>query len=235
MKKLLFLIISVLCFSNLAAQDDGESSYGSQEAGTFGKRSSKKIKKNVVLLGPKAGLVFTTMTQPDQCDLYDGSGFGFQGGAALRFRFGQATHHSVGGTGMWGAAIEMKYVQDLVKTIADDDLEIDYFAVPVMVQCYPFCKSKGAQNLYLEAGAAIAGTLSSSPEYLQAENVRFKTGDIAGFDFRPLIGIGYTVPNTGLDFNARYYLGTSELAGNMASKMNSFEVSVAWMFNLGKF
>lgn len=236
MKKLILLIISVLCFSTLAAQDDGEDGYVSQQSQSFGRsKTNKKIKKNAFFLGPKAGVSFTSMTQPEECDLYDGMGLGFQGGAAMSFRFGQATKHSQGGTGMWGAALELKYVQNKVKTIAEDDLEIDYFEVPVMLQCYPFYKSKGASNLYLEAGVAIAGTLSSKPDYLSVYNVRYATGEIAGYDVRPLVGAGYKIPNSGFDINARYYVGTSELAGNMASKMSCFEISVAWMFKLGKF
>lgn len=227
MRKLFLLLISVLCFSSLAAQDDGE------QQSHFSRRT--KIKKNAFYFGPKAGLSFTSMTQPDECDLYDGKGNGIQAGLAFRFRFGQATRHSVGGTGMWGLAFETKYVQNVVKTIADDDLAIDYFAVPVMLQFYPFYKSNGAQNLYVEAGAAVAGTLNSSPDNLQTDNVYYKTGEIAGYDVRPLIGIGYTIPNSGFDVNARYYVGTSDLAGNMACRMSSFEVSVAWLFNLGKF
>ena len=37
-----------------------------------------------------------------------------------------------------------------------------------------------------------------------------------------------------IGINARYYMGTSKLAGNFNSKMNTLEFSISWMFNIGK-
>lgn len=58
---------------------------------------------------------------------------------------------------------------------------------------------------------------------------------LKGFDVRPMVGIGYTIPRTGLDVNARYYLGMSKMAENFKSKMNTMEVSLSWMFDIAKF
>ena len=66
-------------------------------------------------------------------------------------------------------------------------------------------------------------------------NIAYHTGDFKGGDLRLMLGLGYTIPDTSLDVNARYYLGTSDLAGNFNCKMNTLEVSFAWLFQIGKF
>lgn len=206
-----------------------------------------------ISVGPKIGGVMTTMTQPDECDLYDGAGFGFSGGVAAQIRFGRATPESAGGTGFFGLGLELKYKQNHVKTFGTDQngkenakLQVDYFEVPVYAQLYPFAAStslSGLNTLYIEVGASFAGTMSRKPESLTVTRENLSTvtynldtdgSKLKGMDVRPLVGLGYTVPGTGLNFNARYYLGTSKLAENFNSKMNSFEFSLAWMFNTNR-
>lgn len=210
-------------------------------------------KSNAFFIGPKVGGTLSTMSDPDECDLYDGSGISFSGGIAMKARFGKATPNSVGGTGYFGVGLELKYSQKSVKTVGIDEdgeenakLNISWFEVPVYVQVYPFTKTSSFNSLYVELGASIAGTLSRSPEKLTVispnetySSVVYHLDDddskLSGMDIRPLVGIGYTIPGTGLDINVRYYLGMSELAENFACKINNFEVSLAWMFNIGKF
>lgn len=205
-------------------------------------------KKHTFHLGVKGGLDFTSMTQPDECDLYDGSGLGFSGGIAGKFRFNQATPNSPAGTGLLGAGFELKYKQNTVKTIGTDEageenanLSLGYFEVPVFVQIYPFYKTNSMNNLYIEVGPDFAGTLSRKPESLTVDNVTYlldKDGSkLKGMDVRLMAGLGYdfAVSNSLIGINARYYLGTSKLAGNFNSKMNTLEVSLSWMFNVGKF
>lgn len=210
-------------------------------------------KSNAFFIGPKVGGTLSTMSDPDECDLYDGSGISLSGGIAMKVRFGRATSNSAGGTGYFGVGVELKYSQKSMKTVGIDEegeenakLNISYFEVPVYVQVYPFAKNSSVNTLYVELGAAVAGTLSRSPKTLMVNNpndtydsvvYHLDDGDskLSGMDIRPLVGIGYTIPGTGFDINARYYLGMSELAENFACKINNFEVSLAWMFNIGKF
>ena len=195
----------------------------------------------------------TSMTQPDEGKLYDGSDFGFSGGLAFQARFGKASENSVGGTGYFSAGFELKYKLNSVKTLGTDEsgkenakMSIGYFEAPVFVHIYPLAKSPGLNSLYVELGAAFAGTLSRSPKSLTLNNpsadysqvtyyLDSNDSKLKGMDVRPFAGLGYTIPNTGLDINARYYIGTSELAGNFPCKMNTLEVSLAWLFNIGKF
>lgn len=244
MKKILFLVVALsLTVPGLAQTDDGEDEI----------ISTGKEKSNAFFLGPKVGGTMTTMTQPDEGKLYDGSGVGFSGGLVFQARFGKASENSVGGTGYFGAGLELKFKINSVKTLGTDEtgkenakLSLGYFEAPIFVHIYPIAKSPSLNSLYVELGAALAGTLTRSPKSLTLNNPSDDYSQITynldangsklkGMDVRPFAGIGYTIPNTGLDINARYYIGTSELAKNFACKMNTLEVSLAWLFNIGKF
>lgn len=238
MKKLLILFVAILGVSPAFAQIEDDSDFGQLSSNRF-----EKPKSSAFFIGPKVGVTMTSMTQPEQCDLYDKSGIGFSGGIAMKARFGKATENSYEGTGMFGVGLELKYKQNNVKTIASEgDLKLGYFEVPVALQFYPFVKSKIMNPFYIELGCSFAGTMSKSPDALTVNNpnedylyITYHTGDLKGFDVRGVAGIGYTIPGTGVDINARYYLGTSELAKNFTSKMNTVEVSLSYYFQLARF
>lgn len=244
MKKTFFLLAALFSVAPMFAQsDDGEGGFTIETRG----------KSNAFFLGPKFGGTLNTMTQPNEGDLYKSSSIGFSGGLAMKARFGRASENSVGGTGLIGVGIELKYRQSTVKTNAinqdgkeEANLSVGYFEVPVYLQIYPFVKSRAMNTFYVELGASFAGTMSRSPQTLTlmnpnanlssvTYNVKTDGSKLKGMDFRPLVGLGYTIPNTGLDLNARYYWGTSSLAENFPCKMNSFEFSVAWLFSIGRF
>lgn len=243
MKKTLFFIMALTLTVPLFAQsDDGEEEI-----------IPVREKKNAFFLGPKVGGTITSMTQPDEGKLYDGAGFGFSGGLVVQARFGRASENSVGGTGYFGVGVELKYKQNAVKTLGTDEngnenakMSIGYFEAPVYVHFYPIPKTRGFNSLYVELGVAFSGTLSRSPQSLTLNNPNENFSQVTynldkdgsklkGGDIRPLVGIGYTIPRIGLDVNLRYSFGTSKLAGNFPCKMNTLEVSLAWLFNIGKF
>lgn len=231
MKKIFVLFTALLTMAPVFAQsDDGEDEI------------EWETKSNTFFLGPKVGGVLTTMGDPDGIKLYDGAGVGFSAGVAMKARFGKASAESEGGTGYFGVGLELKYKLNAVKTFGTDqdgkenaNLSLSYFEVPIYAQCYPFATSSSMSNFYAEVGASIAGTMSSSPDVLVANGVSIKTGDLKGYDVRPIVGLGYTIPKTGFDINARYYIGTSDLAKNFKCKMSSFEVSLAWLFDIAQF
>lgn len=256
MKKILLFIFAAMLCTSMDAQRNVQPQRG-------GGRSAKPglaQKKHSFYVGLKGGVDLSTMTQPDECDLYDGAGIGFSGGVVGRARFGQATPNAPAGTGLLGAGIELKYKQNKVKTIGTDesgkanaDLNIGYFEVPVYVQVYPFYKSDAMNTFYIEAGPDFAGTMSRSPKSLTVENpskewssvtynIDNNDSKLKGMDIRIMAGLGYdfAIKNEKhettnlIGINARYYMGTSKLAGNFNSKMSTFEISLSWMFNIGK-
>lgn len=194
-------------------------------------------KSNAIFLGPKLGATFTSMGQPKEVDLYDGSGFGISAGLQGKVRFGQATENSDGGTGFFGIGLELKYKQNKVKTIGSDDLSLGYFEVPVTAQVYPFAKKQALNGFYIEAGPDFSFLMSKSPDVLSvpSANIAYHTGDFKGGDVRLLAGIGYTLPGSSFEVNGRYYIGMSDLAGNFPCKQNTLEVSLSWLFKIGMF
>ena len=256
MKKLLVLILATMLCTSVDAQRNVQP----QRGGGRSAKPSIAQKKHSFFIGLKAGLDFTSMTQPDECDLYDGSGIGYSGGILGKARFGQATPNAPAGTGLLGAGLELKYKLNKVKTIGIDesgkanaDLSVGYFEVPVFIQVYPFYRSDAMNTLYIEAGPNFAGTMSRSPKSLTVMdpseqygsityNIDNNNSQLKGMDVRIMAGIGYdfTIKNEKhettnlIGINARYYMGTSKLAGNFNSKMSTFEISLSWMFNIGK-
>lgn len=243
MKKILSLLLGLLSLAPTFAQSDVEEDF----------IPTKKEKNNAFFIGLKAGGVMTSISDPDEGKLADGSGFGFSGGLAFQTRFGKATENSVGGTGFFGVGLEIKYKQNKAKTIATDeggapnaDLSIDYLEIPVYVQLYPLAKTASMNSLYIELGASFANALSVKPKALtlnepndEYSSLTYKLdvdgSKLKGADLRPMVGIGYSIPKTGLGIGARYYMGTSKLAENFNCKMSSFEFSIAYLFKVGKF
>ena len=256
MKKILVLILASMLCTSVDAQRNAQPQRGGGRSSNPGLAQ----KKHAFYLGLKGGLDISTMTQPDECDLYDGSGMGFSGGIVGKARFGQATSNAPAGTGLLGAGLELKYKLNKVKTIGTDesgktnaDLSIGYFEVPVYVQFYPFYRSDAMNTFYIEAGPSFAGTISRSPKSLTVidpseyygsitYNIDNNDSKLKGMDVRIMAGIGYDFAlknekgeaSNLIGLNARYYLGTSELAKNFKSKMSTLEISVSWMFNIGK-
>lgn len=231
MKKLLIFALALLSISPAFAQTDDDEFF-SGSVSPF-----RKSKNYGIFVGPRVGVTTTTMTQPAECALYDGAGIGFSGGAAMKIRLGRMSENSDGGTGLLGFGLNLLYKLNNVNTIGDSKLSLGYFEVPVLVQLYPFYKNTKLNGLYIEAGVDVAGILSKSPDLLTVQTatnrIIYHTGDLKGGDLRIPVGLGYAFRN-GLDINLRYYIGTSELAENMACKMSTAELSLAWMFRAGK-
>lgn len=195
-------------------------------------------KSNVVRLGPRIGVGFTSMTQPNEVNLYDKAGTGFSFGLSVKTRFGKATAEtSQGGTGFVGFGLDVLYKQNKAKTIGEQDLSLSYIEFPLTLQVYPMAKSSAMNSFFIEVGPDFALITSKSPDVLtvNSANISYHTGDLKGGDVRVVVGLGYTIPTTSLGINARYYIGTSKLAGNFPCKMNTFELSLAWMFRIAKF
>lgn len=230
MKKLgLFCLSLLACFVSANAQIEGG---GETEKVHF----EVKHYNYEVSVGPRLGVGISTMKESDDLEVYDGSGMNFGGGIAGNIRFGSTNSRGqyLDGQGLLGFGVELNYKSLSVKTLGDDDLKLSYFEVPVTVQLYPWYNSKQLKNLYLEAGVTLAGSLSSSPDELVVNNTMYKTGDLKGFDVKPTIGIGYRFSklsaNDGFYVGARYYLGTSKLAGNFPGKISSAELTIGYLF-----
>ena len=184
MKKLNLIFLSLFaCIATANAQIEGDDGFGqkpkttttNQGLGQNGKRLSVKTKNyNYELsVGPRAGVGFSSMSEGDGLELYDGAGFSFGGGIAGNIRFGgkDSRGRALDGQGLFGIGLELNYKSMSVKTKPGDDLKMSYFEVPVLLQFYPCYNTKQLKNIYIEAGATIAGTLSASPDKIETASI----------------------------------------------------------------
>lgn len=203
-------------------------------------------------IGPRLGLGMTSMSESDGFSVGDGGKMGFGGGLAANVRFGSTGSRGehLDGQGLLGIGVEFNYKQHSVKIKGNDDLSLGCLEIPVMLQLYPMYNSKQLKNLYIELGATISTAMSKSPDKLVYENnvdetignthhtlyekTTYPTKDLKGMDVKATIGVGYRFnkmsANDGFYMNARYYLGTSKLAGNFPGKISSAELSIGYMF-----
>lgn len=255
MKKISVLLLSLLaCVVTANAQiDGGDSGDG------FGQRPQKNQQKDTpaksnsgrkagvidvktkhynyeVSVGPRIAGGMSSMSEGDGLKIYDKGGMSFGGGLAANIRFGgkDSKGRNLDGQGLFGVGLELNYKQHAVKTLPGEDLKLGYFEVPIMLQFYPCYNTKQLKNLYVEVGPTIAGTLSKSPDILEYNDITYHTGDLKGFDVKATLGVGYRFSklsaNDGFYANARYYLGTSKLAGNFPGKISSIEISIGYLF-----
>ena len=217
-KRISFIMLSLFLSTSIIAQDKG--------VGIFDDGEELFSRDYTIAVGAKAGISYTSMSDPDNFELDQKSGMGLTAGIAANFHFGRRTEASRGGTGLWGIQVEALFNQKIVKT-NDEDLKFNYFELPVLAQCYL------TPNLYIEAGPTFCSAISVSPDRVYLDKISIATGDIKGFDVAMSIGAGYK-HKSGFMANARYNIGTSELAKNFTGKLSSFSISVGWLFTIIK-
>lgn len=220
MKKFLILLLSSLCTWSAYAQY--EAFYAEDEvevdAGTD--------RPFTIALGPKVGLPFTTMSESSVIDLGTKLGTGFSGGVAANFHFGRRTPISLGGTGLFGLQVEALYASRTVGT-ESEALKFNMLELPILAQLYV------TPNICLEAGPTFVAAISASPDVVHVGNQFASIGEMKANDVMFTIGAGFKQPN-GLFANARYNIGTSNVAGNFDSKMSTISLSIGWLFTVVK-
>lgn len=188
-----------------------------------------------VSIGPKVGVNcvigsfggFDTNSTLSGTHLGTGVGFGYQAGAVVNAHFGRRTISSEGGTGWFGVQAEILYSRRSF-SLNDTKLAFNSFEIPVLAQCY------FSPNFYVELGPTFTGSFASKPDYLNAAgNTVFSVNEIKAYDVMVSIGLGFK-SKKGLMVNARYNLGTSDIAGNLPVKMSTLTVSLGWVFNVVK-
>lgn len=221
MKKNLILTLMVLCvgFGPVSAQ--------------LTSNTITHDKGFVFNAGIKLGATFTSLEgKLNEGDFYDKAGTGIQGGIFIGARFGKRRpeiKNSLSGTGLFGIQAEAIYRTISAKTLGNDDLKMNYFEVPVLLQFYPFYKSKNINNIYFEAGLSVAGTMGSNPDVIIVDGARsYAVGDLKGFDMRPAVGVGWFHAASGIGLNMRYNFGMSKLAKNFPLKTNIFECNLTF-------
>ena len=127
---------------------------------------------------------------------------------------------------LFGVEVEALYGSRNTK-VSGTLARLNCLEFPILVQYYPL------SSLGVEAGITAVKFLGYSPDYLQIGFSHLHLGQISGGDMMPTIGVCYKTP-FGLMLNARYYLGLSNLAGNLDSKMSTAIVSMTYLIPIIK-
>lgn len=244
MRKKLALMISCVCLAlSATAQNEGgnvltQRSSTPQTTGNTGKSIAIKSKSyNYELsVGLHAGAGLAMASDGD-LKFTDGSGFSYNAGLAANVRFGgkDSKGRALNGQGLFGIGLELNYAGYSVKTVADDNLNLGYFEVPVLLQFYPAYQTKQLKNLYIEVGPTFSAIVSKSPDMIKVDpETSLVTGDLKGGDVKGTIGVGYRFnaagANDGFYVNLRYNHGFSKLAGNVPTKLSSAEFTIGYLF-----
>lgn len=245
MRRKLALMISCVCLALSAnAQSEGgsvltqRSASPQQSTGNAGKSIAIKSKSyNYELsIGPRVGGGLSMATDGD-LKFTDGSGLAYDAGLGVNLRFGgkDSRGRALNGQGLFGIGLELNYAGYSVKTVADENLNLGYFEVPLLLQFYPAFQTKQLKNLYIEVGPTFSALVSKSPEEIKTDPLTtLITKDLKGGDIKGSIGVGYRInkadANDGFYFNLRYNHGFSNLAGNLPTKISSVELTIGYLF-----
>lgn len=179
---------------------------------TFAQKTSSNIASSPVRFGLKAGLNVSSLSNSDT-----NSKAGFYGGVFANIPVAQdfSVQPEVLYSGMGAKA----------KANSDVKLNMDYIAVPVMLQY------NALPNLYLEAGPQFSFLVSAKGKDNNG-SVDVKDG-FKTFDFGLGLGAGYYfTPNIGV--NVRYVAGLTDVVKNRiggdSSKNGVFQVGLAYKF-----
>lgn len=246
MRKKLVLMISCMCVAlSTIAQNEGgnvltqrSSSTPQQPSGNAGKSIAIKSKSyNYELsIGPRVGGGLALASDGD-LKFTDGSGFGYDAGLGVNLRFGgkDSKGRALNGQGLFGIGLELNYAGYSVKTVSDENLNLNYFEVPLLLQFYPAFQTKQMKNLYIEVGPTFSALISKSPDEIKIDPLTsLITKDLKGGDIKGTIGVGYRISksgaNDGFYINLRYNHGFSNLAGNLPTKISSAELTIGYLF-----
>lgn len=236
----LSLLFATFGLSKTVAQTENVKTEG------IGSNVTNLSRPYVISLGPAVGANFSSLSgDPEGIDLKAKSGNGFRAGLVLNAHFfGHAYKEIDGkkvpqeglGSGKFGFQLEAMYSQvksktDLVKSKTDlGNIDLSYLDVPVLLQYnIPFKEN----SFILEAGSTFSLLMSSSPDEISNNNVAIHTGDLKGSDLKATFGVAFK-SKKGLLLDARYNLGTSDLAGNFPVKTSVISVSLGWLFTIAK-
>ena len=213
-KKLFFILLATLCCNGLFAQ------YEYDDSNVLDDHAYR------VSIGPKIGVGLAFGSHSDAQDLSFSPSLCYQGGIVVNAHFGRRFEMSEGGTGWLGLQLEAMYGANRLK-LGSQGFGINCIEVPVLAQLYV------TPTLAVEAGVTMVKMLSGTPTELTYDGATYSLGEIKGGDVTPTVGICYKNPS-GIMIDARYNLGLSPLAGNFDTKVSSFVVSFAYLFNIVK-
>ena len=189
----------------------------------FGVTQAQTMKTKI---GIKAGVNLANISDdPNAVEFTPGMKADFHAGIVLNFHWGLRDELSGKGTGYFGLQPEVLFSRQGF-AVDDEAINLNYITLPLLAKFY------ATKELSLEAGPYIGYLISTSPGNTVIEGAEIKLSDLTGgLDAGVAVGLGYEMKN-GLFCNARYNLGLSDVASNLAWKNNVIAFSIGWLFNL---
>ena len=177
-------------------------------------------------LGPRVGGGLVMATDPSFFDFELKGGLAYQIGGAVNVHIANHPLVKPHGIGRLGLEIEALYGSRSFNA-GNESIVMKCLEIPMLLQFHI------TQSFQVEAGVALVKVLSTSPDYLQTENVVANVGGLKGDDVMISFGACYKTTSR-LVIGLRYNIGMSEWAENFHSKTSTAMVSVGYLFPIIK-
>lgn len=164
---------------------------------------------------------------------------GFNAGLFANIHFGYRNEGSAVGTGWFGLQPEILFSrqgftlnEESVNIINDntyitsivDAITLNYVTLPILLKLYL------TKQLNIEAGPYFSYLIGVTPSLTKIDGAEITLSDLVGTkDAGIALGLGYET-KVGLTINARFNLGLSDVASNLAWKNQVAAISLGYMF-----
>jgi hypothetical protein len=174
--------------------------------------------------GIKAGLNISTINNSQESiDFSPEMLPGFHAGVFANFHFGYRNEGSAVGTGWFGLQPEILYSSQGF-AVDGQSVNFDYISLPILAKLYL------SKQFNIEAGPYFSYLISVNPSTATIDNAEIVLSDLEkSKDAGIAVGMGYET-KFGLTMNARFNLGLSDVASNLAWKNQVIAVSFGYMF-----
>jgi hypothetical protein len=183
------------------------------------------LKNYALSVGPKIGINYSMVSDPNDMDLGMSSNIGYSAGLAANIRFGRPAGKPFG-TERFGIQLEALYSMRSLKTNIEN-IDMNSFEVPVLFQWYFL------PTFAVEVGPTFTGVLSASPKDFKYNNVVYQLDKMKAYDVMLSVGLNCKLKN-GFTADLRYNLGNSDIAGNFQTKVSTISLGIGWLFNVIK-
>lgn len=148
---------------------------------------------------------------------------GFNAGFFANIHFGYRNEGSAVGTGWFGLQPEILFSRQGF-AFDEESVTMNYVSLPIMLKLYL------TKQLNIEAGPYFSYLIGVTPSPTKIDGAEITLSDLDGTkDAGVAFGLGYET-KLGLTINARFNMGLSDVASNLAWKNQVVAFSLGYMF-----
>jgi hypothetical protein len=177
-------------------------------------------------VGPKLGAGMCLATKTHLFETKFKNGFSYQAGLSVRMGLKHRLSKTPKGVERIGLGIEALVSGRNIRT-GKGNLSMLCLDIPVLL------RFSITSNFSLEAGATFVQPLKVNPTVLQMQNIVLNTGNLKPTDVMLSVGANYQII-AGLELGFRCNIGTSPIAENLGTRLNTFMLSADYLFPLLK-